>query len=118
MFYIYRIVGTEWSNLHDEELCGAADTLENAKLIVDALEAIDPTGGHREIRTESGEVVELEEQKFYILKLERHELGFVCSREVVGIADTLANARRLYREMAGESTKNYQLVDKDWKAVE
>ena len=117
MFFIYKKIGTEWKNVFDEELCGAADTYENAQRVVDALEEIDPTGGHREIRNESDEVIA--PQKYYILKLERHELGFVCSRDIVGIADTLANARQLYKEMAGAPTsKNFEIVDAEWNVVE
>ena len=116
-YFIYKIIGNEFGR-PDEELCGAADTLDNAKLLVSALENIDPTNGHREIRTDSFEVVELEEQKYYLLHLERHELGAVCQRVRVGMADTLVNARRLLKELAKDNYHNWEIRDKDWNIVE
>lgn len=119
MYYIYKTIGTEWSYLRDEELCGAADTLDNAKLIVSALESIDPTGGHREIRTESNEVVDIH-KKFYILRLVKNEWGFVYSRDKVGIADSLENAKELLKEISnGSSTSKYwEIRDENGNVIE
>ena len=116
-YFVYKLIGTEWKNRFDEELCGAADTRENAELLVSALESIDPTGGHREIRTESEEVVP--QGKYYILKLQRHECGPVCSRDIVGMADTLANAKILMRDISkGIRPENWEIRDKDWNTVD
>lgn len=96
MYYIYRIIASEWRK--DEELCGAADTLENAELLVDAMNVLDEA--HREIRTESGEVALLKKRKYYVYHVLTTETGIPAEENLVGIADTLENAREFLKEMS------------------